>query len=258
MATMNDEQLLRYSRQILLPEIDIPGQEKLLRSRVLIVGAGGLGSPTALYLAGSGVGHLDINDHDTVDLSNLHRQILHGMGDVGLHKTDSAAASLRELNSDCRITTLDRRLEDEALLAAIARVDLVIDACDNFPTRYRINAACATARKPLVSGAVIRMEGQASVFRHDREDSPCFECLYDRHAQDAEGGGCSDQGILAPVAGIVGTIMATEAIKVLLSLPGTLSGRLLLVDAARMCFRTLSLHRDPACPVCAMRPAAAV
>ncbi len=248
---MDDEQLHRYSRQILLPEIDVAGQERLLRARVLIVGAGGLGSPVALYLAGSGVGQLLINDFDRVDISNIHRQILHGTSDIGLKKTDSAAVTLRELNPHCHVITLDGQLDDDALPATLADVDLVIDACDNFPTRFRINTACAKARKPLVSGAVIRMEGQASVFRHDSGDSPCFECLYSRHDQEDQRGGCSDQGILAPVAGIIGAIMATEAIKVLLNLPGTLAGRLLLLNASDMSFKTLKLRRDPACPVCA-------
>lgn len=250
---MDDAQLLRYSRQILLPEIDMAGQEQLLGSRVLIIGAGGLGSPVAMYLAGSGVGHLFINDHDTVDISNIHRQFLHDSNDIGRKKTASSAATLQRINPDCRITTLDGQLDDAALSGAIETANLVVDACDNFPTRFRINEACARVRKPLVSGAVIRMEGQASVFRHDCNDAPCFECLYSRHDQEMEEGGCSDQGILPPVAGIIGAIMATEALKVLLSLPGGLAGRLLLLNAADMNIKTLRLRRDPACPVCAPR-----
>ncbi len=251
---MDDKQLDRYSRQILLPEIDIAGQEKLLRSRVLIIGAGGLGSPAALYMAGSGIGHILINDHDTVDISNLHRQILHRTSAIGHSKTTSAIKTLHELNPDIKITAISQKLDRDALQILLDEVDAVVDASDNFPTRYALNSACADRRKPLISGAVIKMEGQVSVFRHDLTGYPCFECLYSRHDHEASNLNCSDLGILAPVAGIIGSIMATETIKVLLSLNGTLAGRLLLLNAKNMIFRSVKLHKDPHCPVCSINP----
>ncbi len=245
---MDDEQLLRYSRHILLPGLDVEGQEALLRSRVLIVGMGGLGCPVALYLAASGVGELHLADDDTVDVSNLQRQIAHGSADIGRGKVDSVAESIHALNSDVRVVTHSVRLSGEALAEAVAGVDLVVDASDNFTTRFALNQACYTARKPLVSGAAIRGEGQLSVFDFRREDSPCYRCLY-QEADDAALN-CSESGVLAPVVGIIGSMQALEALKCLSGLGEPLVGRLLLFDGINMELRQLNLRRDPACPVC--------
>lgn len=245
---MNDEQLLRYSRQIMLPQVDVAGQQRLLDSRVLIFGMGGLGSPVAMYLAAAGVGELVLVDFDTVDLSNLQRQILHGSGDIGRPKVESARDTLRELNPEVKVSTVNERLEGEALAEQIRAVDLVIDATDNFATRFMLNDACVAARKPLVSGAAIRMEGQVSVFHNEQEQSPCYRCLYRDEGELEQT--CSTNGVLAPVVGIIGSIQATEALKVLLGIGDTLDGRLLLLDALTMEWRSLKLRKDPACPVC--------
>ncbi len=244
---MNDEQLLRYSRQIMLPQIDVAGQEKLLASSALIIGMGGLGSPVAMYLAAAGVGHLVIVDDDVVELSNLQRQIVHTHADIGIDKVISAKRQLEKLNPDIRITTIKQRLEGEALDVQISAVDIVIDGSDNFSTRFALNEACQKNHTPLVSGAAIRMEGQVSVFNM-QPDSPCYRCLYrDEGELDTS---CSNNGVLAPVVGIIGSVQATEAIKVLLGIGETLDGKLLLLDALHMEWRTLKLKKDPACPVC--------
>ena len=245
---MNDEQLLRYSRQIMLPSIGIEGQERLLQSRVLIIGLGGLGSPVALYLAAAGVGSLTLVDFDKVDLSNLQRQIIHRNDRIGMPKVESARLSLQAINPDCRVETIDHRLEGEALVQAVAEANLVIDGSDNFTTRFAINDACVAARTPLVSGAAIRMEGQISVFSGQPGD-PCYRCLYGGGAELDEA--CSANGVLAPLVGIIGSMQATEAIKVLTGAGAPLVGSLLLLDALLMEWRTLKLKADPACPVCA-------
>ncbi len=242
---MNDEQLLRYSRQIMLPTVDVAGQQQLLDSRVLIIGAGGLGSPVAMYLAAAGVGELVLVDFDQVDLSNLQRQILHGSNDVGRPKVESAADTLAVLNPEVGVTAINRRLEGEALLAEVERADVVVDASDNFATRFAVNDACVAAKKPLVSGAAIRMEGQVSVFHNERPDSPCYRCLYRDEGELSQS--CSENGVLAPVVGIIGTIQATETLKVLLDIGDTLDGRLLLLDAHTMEWRNMKLRKDPAC-----------
>lgn len=246
---MNDEQLLRYSRQILLPQFDIDGQQKLLAARVLIIGAGGLGSPVALYLAAAGVGHISISDFDKVELSNLQRQIAHGTADIGRLKVDSARDAMHSLNPDITIRAIDHALHGSELLDEVRAADLVVDGSDNFSTRFEINRACVAARTPLVSGAVIRMEGQLAVFRPDLPDQPCYHCLYGDGEELAET--CSQTGVLAPVAGMVGCMQATETIKVLSGVGDPLTGKLLVVDAATMAFRTLRIPRDPRCPVCA-------
>ncbi len=242
---MDDKQLLRYSRHILLPQIDVRGQEKLLASRVLIVGLGGLGSPVAMYLAASGVGNLVLVDHDRVDLTNLQRQIVHATERVGQDKTASAAHGLAALNPGVRVTTINQKLEGAALEAQVQQVDAVVDTTDNFASRFAINAACMRAGKPLVSGAVVRFEGQVAVFP---PGGPCYRCLY------AEGGGadeaCATLGVLAPAAGIIGSIQAVETLKVLLGIGQTLAGRLLLFDALNMEWREIRLRKDPLCPVC--------
>ena len=244
---MNDEQLLRYSRQIMLPQIDVAGQEKLLASRVLIIGMGGLGSPIAMYLASAGVGQLVIADDDNVELSNLQRQIAHGMSDINSTKVESAKNTLLELNPDIKVTTYDYRLDEQKLSEEIKLADLVIDGTDNFTTRFAINAACVNNQTPLVSGAAIRMEGQVSVF-NKTPSSPCYRCLYkDEGELDTS---CSTNGVLSPVVGIIGSIQATEAIKVLLDIGDCLDGKLLMLDALHMELRTLKLKKDPQCPTC--------
>jgi molybdopterin/thiamine biosynthesis adenylyltransferase len=245
---MEDPQLLRYSRQILLPQIDIAGQEKLLASRVLIVGLGGLGSPAAMYLAAAGVGELVLNDFDKVDLSNLQRQILHGTADLGEPKTASAERALRRLNPEVRLTQIDRRLEGADLAEAVAGVDLVLDCSDNFATRFAVNAACVKARKPLVSGAVIRFEGQLAVFRPELPDSPCYNCLYGQQGELTET--CTRTGVVAPLPGIVGSLQALEAIKLLAGIGQPLCGALLLFDALTMEWHRMGLKKNPRCPTC--------
>lgn len=245
---MDDNQLLRYSRHILLPQVGIEGQQKLLQSRVLIVGMGGLGAPNAMYLAASGVGHLVLADYDRVELSNLQRQVVHTTRAIGEAKVDSAARTLEGLNPEVKITRLLARLDAESLAEQVGLAHAVVDASDNFATRFALNAACVRAKKPLISGAVIRMEGQVTVFQLDRPDSPCYRCLYQDIEELAET--CSQTGVLAPVAGIIGTIQATETVKVLMQLGVSLAGRLLLLDAWNMEWRTIRLRKDPACQVC--------
>lgn len=245
---MDDEQLLRYSRQIMLPQIDMSGQEKLLNSTVLIVGLGGLGSSAAMYLASSGVGHLILADFDTVELSNLQRQIIHHTDDIGRSKVDSASDTLKKINSDITLTRFAAKLDDESLNALLPQVDLVLDGCDNFATRFAVNRACVAHCKPLVSGAAIRFEGQVSVFMNQKKDSPCYQCLY--KDDGGENMNCTENGVLAPLVGIIGSIQATEAIKVLTKIGEPLESKLLLLDALNMEWRTLKLRQDPACPVC--------
>lgn len=247
---MNDDQLLRYSRQIMLPDIDIEGQEKLLAARVLIVGLGGLGSPVAMYLAAAGVGHLVLVDFDQVDLSNLQRQIVHTTSSIGINKAQSAAKTLRELNPDIQISCIEKMLDADSLLEQIKQVNLVIDCTDNFQIRFAINRACVTAKVPLVSGAAIRLEGQVSVFDSRRSDSPCYSCLYSEVNDDLT---CAANGVLAPLVGVIGSIQALESIKVLAGFGQSLAGRLLLLDARYMQWREIKLQKDPHCPVCAIQ-----
>jgi molybdopterin/thiamine biosynthesis adenylyltransferase len=244
---MNDEQLLRYSRQILLPQFGVEGQERLMASSVLVVGAGGLGSPVALYLAAAGVGRLIIADFDRVDLTNLQRQILHATDRIGTPKAESARRTLHALNPEIEIVPIGRKLEAELLQEQVAASDAVVDASDNFATRFAVNAACVATGRPLIAGAVIRWEGQVSVYT-GRPGDPCYRCLYGNGGEVEDT--CSENGILAPVAGIVGSIQATETLKVLSGVGTTLAGRLMILDALEMRFRTLTLTRDPACPVC--------
>jgi adenylyltransferase/sulfurtransferase len=245
---LTDNELLRYSRQILLPQIDVDGQLRLKGSRVLIVGLGGLGAPVALYLAAAGVGELHLADFDTVDLTNLQRQIIHGTDSVGVGKVDSAIARLTALNPDVRLVAHRQALDADSLDAAVAGVDLVLDCCDNFGTREAVNAACVAAKKPLVSGAAIRLEGQLSVFDPRREESPCYHCLYG-HGSEAELT-CSEAGVVGPLVGLVGSLQALEALKLLAGFGEPLVGRLLLIDALGTRFRELRVKRDPQCAVC--------
>lgn len=245
---MNDEQLLRYSRQLMLPGVDVAGQEKLLAARVLVVGLGGLGCPAAMYLAAAGVGRLTLVDHDTVDLSNLQRQIAHTTASVGRYKVESARDTLLALNPAVIIDTVPRKLPDAELAALVALHDAVLDCTDNFAVRFALNAACVQAGVPLVSAAAIRLEAQISVFDTRLPDAPCYRCLYQ---EDAEADlSCAHNGVLAPLVGVVGSLQALECLKLLAGLGTTLSGRLLLLDASRLQWRELQLRKNPDCPVC--------
>ena len=248
---LSDDELLRYSRQILLKQIDIDGQLKLKQSRVLIVGLGGLGSPVALYLAAAGVGELHLADFDTVDTTNLHRQVLHDSSSVGRTKVDSALERLEALNPRVRLVPLRAALDADSLGSVVAAVDLVLDCTDNFAIREAVNAACVAAKKPLVSGAAIRLEGQLSVFDPRVENSPCYHCLYG-HGSEAELT-CSEAGVAGPLVGLVGSLQALEALKLLAGFGEPLVGRLLLIDALSSRFRELKVKRDPACAVCGTR-----
>ena len=243
---MNDEQLLRYSRQILLPQIDVEGQEKLLAARVLVAGLGGLGSPVAMYLAAAGVGHLVLVDHDKVEISNLQRQIAHTQASIGVAKVESAAATIRALNPDTNVEPIAERLEGARLAVLVERVDVVIDGTDNFATRYAINDACFAAKKPLVSGAAIRMEGQVAVFDPRNADSPCYRCLYP--SGDEVELNCSENGVAAPVVGVIGSVQAMEALKLIVGAGETLTGAMLYFDALSMEWHRLKLKRREDCP----------
>ncbi len=245
---MDNDLLKRYSRHIMMHQVDFEGQQKLLDSRVFILGAGGLGSPVAMYLASSGVGHIAISDFDHVEVSNLQRQIMHGDGDLGRLKVDSAKDTLMALNPHLTVTTFNKRLEEDELAEQVRLADVVIDTTDNFATRFALNRICVAERTPLVSGSVIRMEGQVTVFRPDLDEGPCYRCLYKEGEELGET--CTQNGVLAPVVGIIGCVQATEAIKVLLGLGQDLNGRLMLLDAYTMEWRTLKLPRDTNCPVC--------
>lgn len=245
---MNDNELLRYSRHILLPALGIDGQQCLRAAHVVIVGIGGLGSPAAMYLAASGVGRLTLVDDDRVELSNLQRQIAHTTAEIGKPKVESSRRALLALNPDTTIATHARRLNAGELAALARDADVVLDASDNFATRFAINDACLAARTPLVSAATIRLEGQISVFHFRRADSPCYRCLYPGTEELAEN--CSETGVLAPLPGILGAMQATEALKLIAGFGECLVGRLLLLDAARMEWRSVYLRKDPQCPAC--------
>ncbi|WP_207062332.1 molybdopterin-synthase adenylyltransferase MoeB [Motiliproteus sp. SC1-56] len=245
---MTDDQLLRYSRQIMLPALDVAGQEKLLAARVLVVGLGGLGSPVAIYLAAAGIGHLVLADFDRVDLSNLQRQIVHSSADIGRPKVASARDSLLALNPSIAVTVLDRKLEGADLAEQVAQADAVVDCTDNFSVRFALNAACVAAAKPLISGAAIRMEGQVSVFDTRDPASPCYRCLY-QEGDDSQLT-CSESGVIAPLVGMIGTTQALETLKVVAGFGRPLVGRVLLLDAYTLEWRSLKLRPDPACPVC--------
>lgn len=248
MVSIDDEALERYARQILLPDFGLEGQHRLAQARVLILGLGGLGSPVALYLAAAGVGTLLLADPDRVDSSNLQRQILHGQADLHDTKTASAQRRLAALNPDTQVIAITERLDEARLHTLAAEVDLVVDASDNFPTRFAVNRACFTAGVPLVSGAAIRAEGQITAFS-GRRGGPCYQCLYPPEAADEEQG-CAANGVLAPVVGIIGSLQACEAVKILAGMGQPLFGRLLLLDARAMQWRELRLKADPACPIC--------
>lgn len=248
---MNDEQLLRYSRQIMLSAVDLEGQQRLLAAKALVVGLGGLGSPAAMYLAAAGVGELVLADFDTVELSNLQRQVLHDTDGLGRLKAESAAARLHAINPDVTLRPLPVRLDDDNLPALTAAVDVVLDGCDNFATRLAVNAACVRTRTPLISGAVIRLEGQLAVFRLDRPGGPCYRCLFPVGDDLAET--CSETGVLAPLPGVIGSLQALEAIKLLVGAGSGLDDQLLIFDALRGDWRRLRIPADPACPCCGAR-----
>jgi molybdopterin-synthase adenylyltransferase len=253
---MDDSQLTRYSRHILLDEIGIDGQQRLLDSRVLLVGAGGLGSPVALYLASAGVGEVTVCDGDDVDLTNLQRQVAHTMQSVGMPKVRSIARAMQAINPATRVVGLAQRLEGEALADHVACADLVIDASDNFPTRHALNAACVRHRKPLVSGAAIRFDGQVSVFDLRRDDSPCYHCLFPQVDEEADAGErCAVMGVFAPLVGVIGAMQAAEALKLITGAGRSLAGRLLLFSARESEWREVRVKRDPGCLVCSARGA---
>jgi len=251
---MNDQQLLRYSRHILLDEIGIEAQERLLAATALIVGAGGLGSPAALYLASAGIGRILLADGDTVDLTNLQRQVLHRDDSIGQSKADSGRRSMLALNPGVDVVPLGQRLDGEALRDAVARSSVVLDCSDNFATRHAINRACVAAGVPLVSGAAIRFDGQLAVFDPRDPDSPCYHCLFPE-GQDLEEVRCAVMGVFAPLTGIIGTMQAAEALKIAGGFGTPFSGRLLLLDARTLDISTIRVPRDPGCPVCGGRHA---
>jgi molybdopterin/thiamine biosynthesis adenylyltransferase len=246
---MNDDQLLRYSRHILLPQIGILGQEKLIKSRALIIGLGGLGSPVAIYLAASGIGELILCDNDNVDLTNLQRQAIHNSETVGMPKVQSATKAIAKINPEINVVAIQEYVDEERLQKLVKKVDVVIDASDNFVTRHAINQVCVTHRKPLVSGAAIRFNGQVSVFDLSKSSSPCYHCLFSKDGGN-EDMHCATMGVFSPLVGIIGCMQAAEAIKILLNIGRTLNGRLMLLDGLTMEWRSVKLNKDPACVIC--------
>ena len=246
---MNDDQLLRYSRHLLLDDIGIEGQQRLLDAHALVIGAGGLGSPVALYLGTAGVGRLTLVDHDTVDLTNLQRQIAHDRSRVGQPKAESAAQSVRAINPDVQLRPLMRRADAALLDELVAGVDVVLDCCDNFRTRHAVNAACVRHRKPLVSGAAIGFDGQISVYDPRDPDMPCYGCVFPPDVAYEEVA-CATMGVFAPLVGIIGTMQAAEALKLLAGVGRSLAGRLLMLDGRSMSWDEVRLARQPQCPVC--------
>ena len=250
---MNDQQLLRYARHILLDEVGIEGQEAFLAARILIVGAGGLGSPAALYLATAGVGHIVLADDDVVELSNLQRQILHTTASLGRPKAESGRDTLAAFNPETHVDARVARLDGIALSEAVATADVVLDCTDNFATRHAINRACVQHRKPLVSGAAIRFDGQVSVYDLRDEHAPCYHCLFP-DADDVDELSCATTGVFAPLVGIIGSMQAAEALKLLAGIGRSLSGRLLQLDLREMQWHSVNVRRDPECTVCGARP----
>jgi adenylyltransferase/sulfurtransferase len=249
MDSMNDNQLLRYSRHILLPQIGIEGQERIHAGHALVIGAGGLGSPAALYLSTAGIGTLTIVDGDSVDLTNLQRQILHTNASVGLPKVASARDTIVRYNPEVKVVALHERADEARLGELVAQADVVLDCCDNFATRHAVNRACVKFKKPLVSGAAIRFDGQVSVFDLRDATAPCYHCLFPE-GQDLEELRCAVTGVFAPITGIIGAVQAAEALKVLADVGATLKGRLLLLDGLTMEWRSINIRKDPDCAVC--------
>jgi molybdopterin-synthase adenylyltransferase len=248
---MNDNQLLRYSRHILLAQIEYEGQQALIQSHALIVGAGGLGSPVALYLAASGVGKLTICDFDEVDLTNLQRQIIHTTQSVGINKAVSAQQTIYEINPEVEVMTVQQKSSEAEMSELVMQADVVIDCSDNFATRYMLNHLCFIFKKPLVSGAAVKFEGQITVFDFRNDNTPCYHCLFPDVGADQEMR-CAENGVFAPLVGMIGTMQAAEALKCLMGIGENLQGRLLLLDALTAEWRTIKLARDPACTVCGL------
>ena len=255
MIDWTDDQLERYSRHILLPEVGGVGQEKLLAASVLVVGAGGLGAPMLQYLAAAGIGRLGTIDADTVDLSNLQRQVIHRTQDIDVPKVESAARMIRDLNPDIQVDAHQERLTAQNALSIIANYDIVADGTDNFPTRYLLNDACHLAGKPLVSGALLRFEGQLSVFKsHEGEGHPCYRCLFPEPPAPGSVPSCSEAGVFGAVAGAVGTQQAVEVLKEVLGIGESLSGRFMMYDGLYTVWRNIKLRKNPACPLCGEQP----
>lgn len=248
---MRDEELLRYSRQIMLPEIDATGQSRLANATVLIVGVGGLGSAASIYLTAAGVGHLILVDFDKVDLSNLQRQIVHTTADIGRLKVESARERLLALNPGVKLTLIDKMLDEADMLDLMSRADVVVDATDNFDTRFLLNRVSVQTRTPLVSAAAIRFEAQVSVFNPRQPDSPCYRCLYaeDNNVDTT----CTANGVMAPLLGIIGSLQACEAMKLIMGIGTSLQGKLLLLDVLNMDWHQAKLAKDPECPVCSKK-----
>ena len=251
---MDDAQLLRYSRHILLEELGIEGQEKLLASHALVIGAGGLGSPVALYLGSAGVGRITVVDHDTVDATNLQRQIAHTLDRVGQPKAESVRTAIAQINPDPVVEVITQRADAALLDTLVAQADVVLDCTDNFDTRHAVNTACVRHAKPLVSGAAIRMDGQVSVYNSRQADAPCYACLFPP-GEAPEETRCATMGVFAPLVGIIGTVQAAEALKILSGMGSRMAGRLLMLDGRALAWNDIRLQRDPACPVCHTRPA---
>lgn len=245
---MNDQQLLRYSRQIMLPQVDIEGQQKLLSAKVLIIGAGGLGSPASIYLAAAGIGQITIYDDDEVDLSNLQRQIAHHTTDIGTDKVISTQRTLKNINPDVKVIAVKQRLEGETLNKEVQNADIVLDCCDNFSTRFAVNTACVKYKTPLVSGAAIRFEGQVSIFTADGSNSPCYNCLYSDTGEEMLN--CASNGVISPITGIIGSIQAMETMKLIMNIGESLNGRLLLLDGMSMQWNEMKLRKNANCPTC--------
>ncbi len=246
---MNDDQLLRYSRHILLPQVGVEGQQRMLESHALVIGAGGLGSPAALYLATAGVGRITLIDGDNVDLTNLQRQILHRSAAVGAPKARSGRQTIAEYNPDVTVIAVEARVAGKMLDEVVASADVILDCSDNFATRHDLNRACVAYRKPLVSGAAIRFDGQVSVFDLRKPDAPCYHCLFPE-GHDLEETRCAVMGVFAPLTGIIGALQAAEALKLLMGVGDSLNGRLLLLDGLSMEWRQIRLVKDAACVVC--------
>lgn len=251
---LNQEQVLRYSRHLIMPEVGVEGQEKLVDARVLLIGAGGLGTPNALYLAAAGVGHLTIVDFDTVDHTNLHRQVIHGTGDVGKLKVESARETIRDINPNVNVKTHNTPFTREIALDLIGQHDVVVDGTDNFQTRYLTNDACVFLKKPNVYASIFRFDGQATVFKPGDPESPCYRCLYPEPPPPGEVPSCAEGGVLGILPGLVGLIQATEAVKLILGKGRSLVGRLLLFNALEMSFDEVRIRRNPRCPVCGDAP----
>ena len=245
---LNDNQLLRYSRQIMLPQVDIEGQERLQNARVLILGVGGLGCPAAQYLAAAGIGSITLVDPDTVDQTNLQRQILFSGDDVGLAKVEAAGKRLLSINPDLSLSLINEKLQGQALESTVYKADIVLDCTDNFSSRFAINKACVETETPLISGAAIQMGGQLTVYDFRQPEAPCYRCLYDE--QSNEQLSCSESGVLGPVVGTIGTMQALEAIKLIAGCGKSLNGRLMIFDGLNMEWQTMMLQADPCCPVC--------